>query len=399
MPDELKQAESGFGTVTVRAIVLGLITVAWMCFHANYELHVTGTSVMTLANFPICALLIFIVWVILNSVLRAISPRHALKPMELLTIMIMSWAAGMMPARGWSGRMVGLLATPQHWASAENRWDEIFHGVLQPGGRLPTWLFPSINTKAGAWFYSGLPGSDVSIPWHAWAPPLFWWSTAAFAMIAVAISVSVIFHRQWVTYERLTFPLASVPTTLVTVRGNERVAPIFKNRMFWIGIVLTAGVLCWNIVGYFHETWPRIGIYRTSWEIRQEVIPGYPYVSFRILPTVIGFLYLANLDLLFSLWAFWLIGWIEAGMADTMGLAVGAVGKKLDGRALVGMHNYGAIIFLAIWSFWVARKHLRAVVRAAFSRERAADNPGGAMSYRTALIMCCISASSARAWG
>ena len=390
MTESVENRSNAFGTVTVRAVVLGLITVAWMCIHADYELHVSGSSVMTLSNFPICALIVFVLWVMINAAWRAISPRRALKPMELLTIMIMAWAAGMMPARGWAGRIVGLLATPQHWASSENRWEEIFHGILQPDGLLPRWLFPSIKTQAGNWFYGGLPGSQMSIPWHAWGPPLFWWGTAAAAMVAVAIAISVIFHRQWATYERLTFPLASVPIALVSVRENERVAPIFKNKFFWIGILMTAGVLCWNIVGYFYETWPKIGIYKTSWEIRQEIITGYPYVSFRIMPPVIGFLYLANLDLLFSLWVFWLIGWIETGMVDTMGLAVGEVGKKLGGAQIVQTHNYGAVVFLAVWSVWVARRHLKQVWRAAVSRDRAADNPGGAMKYRTALVLLLV---------
>ena len=69
-----------FGPVTLRAVVLGLITVLWMCFHADYEMQVTNTSIMTLSNYPVCALIAFVIWVILNAFWRAVSPRSALKP-------------------------------------------------------------------------------------------------------------------------------------------------------------------------------------------------------------------------------------------------------------------------------------------------------------------------------
>jgi len=382
--DELSREGRRSG-VTLRAVGLGLVSVVFLCWLANYQLHVTWSSEMSVSNFPLSALIAFLVWVMLNSIVRAVAPRRALRPEELLTILIMSWAAAMMPARGWAIRLVGELSCVQHFASAENRWAE------RVGGLLPRWLFPALTdegpaNQAGNWFYVGVP-EGRSWPWWAWGPPLFWWGTAAMATLGMAASVTVIFHRQWVVYERLTFPLATMPMDLVQVRPGERVAPLFKKKLFWIGFAAVAGVLCWNLGGYLSHAWPKIEIYRGYWPGRREYIPGFPQTAFRVMPLVIGFLYLCNLDLLFSLWFFWLLGWIEAGCADTLGLSVGSVGRKLNGTALVSAHNYGALILLAIWSIWVARRHLRAVWRAAVSRHRVADNPGGAMSYRTAIVV------------
>ncbi len=389
MTDDALEQTDLKNTITLRAVLLGLPSVVFMCWLANYQLHVTGSSVMTLANFPICALIIFIIWVIINSVWRLLAPRTALRPAELLTIMVMAWAAGMMPARGWAGYMTAILSTVQHYASPENRWGELL------GKLLPPWLFPelmgeSARTQAGNWYYTGVPEGQVA-PWAAWAVPLFWWSTTAVATLGMAISVTVIFHKQWITNERLTFPLATVPMMLVQVRPGERVAPIFRNRMFWIGFALVAGPLIWNLGGYLYHAWPKIGIYKSAWEIRRQIVEGFPYISFRIMPPVIGFLYLCNLDLLFSLWFFWAIGWVEAGFADTLGFSVGRVGQKLNGSALVATHNYGALVFLVIWSFWIARRHLKGVWRAAWSGDRSADNPGGVMSYRMALVTFVLS--------
>ena len=374
------------GGVTVRAMLLGLVSVAFMCWLANYQMNVTGSSILTLSNFPVCALIVFVLWLAVNSLVRAASPRRALAPGELLTILVMAWAAGMMPARGWTGRLIGNLAAMRHYASPENRWDEIL------GALLPRWLYPdAASGRASLWFYTGAPSGE-SIPWAAWSAPLFWWSTSAVAAFAMAVSVAVIFHRQWVVHERLTFPLTSVPVALVAVRPGERVAPIFKGRVFWLGVAVVAGPLCWNLLGYLSPNWPPINIYKDAWSTREEIVKGFPLISFRVMPPVIGFLYLCNLDLLFSLWFFWLLGWLEAGFTNTLGFSVGTVGRKLSGWALVSAHNYGALVFLVLWSLWVARHHLRAAWRAALSRNRAEDNPSGVLSYRTAFLLLAFSA-------
>ena len=372
--------------ITLRAVLLGLVSVVFMCWLANYQLHVTGSSVLTLSNFPVCALIVFVLWLMVNALIRAASPTLALTPEELLTILIMAWAAGMMPARGWTGRMIGNLAAVQHYASPENRWDELL------GTLLPRWLFPErAGSQAGIWFYTGAPPGEP-IPWAAWAAPFFWWGLAAVATLGMAVSVAVIFHRQWVVHERLTFPLASVPVALVAAGPGERVAPIFRKRAFWLGFLAVAGPLCWNLLGYLSPNWPSIDIYRDCWSTRQEIVKGFPLVSFRVMPPVIGFLFLCDVDILLSLWVFWFIGWLEAGYSSTLGFSVGTVGEKLSGWALVSAHNYGALVFLVLWSIWVARRHLRRAWRAALSRDRAGDNPGGAISYRAAFILFALSA-------
>jgi len=386
--DEAGHVQPGRG-ITLRSVLIGLIGVVFMCWLADYQLHVTWSSQLTVSNFPLGTLMVFVACVVINSLVRAAAPRKALSPEELLTILIMCWAAGMMPARGWAVRMIGHLAAAQHFATPENRWAEIL------GGLMPRWLYPEVmgdaaRSQAGNWFYVGVP-RRLDAPWFAWGPPLFWWGLAALAALGVAVSITVIFHRQWAVHERLTFPLAAIPIQLVHVNPGERVAPIFKRKLFWIGFAAVAGVLIWNLGGYLSPGWPKIRIYRGYWPGRREIIPDFPMTAFRVMPMVIGFLYLCNLDLLFSLWFFWLLGWIEAGLADTTGFTVGQVGRRLTGTTLLAAHNYGALVFLVIWSIWVARRHLRTVGRLALARNRAADNPGGAMSYRTAIVLLVLS--------
>ena len=371
--------------ITGRAIFLGLVTVVVMLFLVNYQYHVAVNAVLTLAQLPVCVLIVFVLWVGINSVVKAVRPRSALTATEMLTIFVMCWSAGMLGGRGWTGRLIGMLVGPQHFASPENRWLDILGG-LGRDGLLPTWLFPDFETQAVRWFYMSAP-PGVAIPWAVWATPLLWWSAAAIAFLALAMATTVVFHRQWAVHERLNFPLMGVPIALVEEAPGRRAAPVLRKRLFWIGIAASGGVLSWNIVQYFAPAWPRIDIYALAGNTSQQLIRGFPEINFRIMPLVIGFLYLANLDLLLSLWVFYLLGWIEAGISETTGFAVGAAGTKVAGWDLVRVHSFGALVMLAVWSVWVARRHLRAVFRSALSRDRAADNPDGAIRYRTAIIV------------
>ena len=370
--------------VTLRAILLGLVSVVFMLFLVNYHVHVSANAVLTLAQLPVCVLIVFVLWVMINSAVKAAWPRAALTSAEMLTILAMCWSAGMLGGRGWTGRLIGMMLGPQHFASAENRWVEILGG-LDREGLMPTWLFPDPKTQAVPWFYMTAPSGEA-IPWAVWATPLFWWSAAAVAFLALAIATTVIFYRQWAVHERLNFPLMGVPIALCEEAPGRRLAPILRKRLLWIGVLASGGVFCWNIVGYFYPGWPPIQIYALAGQTSQSLIAGFPEINFRIMPLVIGFLYLANLDLLLSLWVFYLLGWIEAGLSETTGFSVGAAGQKLAGWDLVRVHSFGGLVFLAVWSLWVARRHLRQVFRCALSRDRPADNPDGAMRYRTAII-------------
>jgi len=73
-------------TITVRAIFLGLISVVFMQFLVNYQAHVKSANVLNLAQLPAASLIIFMLWVIINSVLRLFGRRFSLSATEVLTI-------------------------------------------------------------------------------------------------------------------------------------------------------------------------------------------------------------------------------------------------------------------------------------------------------------------------
>ena len=84
------------------------------------------------------AFLPFVVWLLLNVILKVVWPRLALRRGELLTLFSMTWIAAVIP--DWIWRWSGTMTTPIHYASAENRWAETFFDYL------PWQIFPKPAT-------------------------------------------------------------------------------------------------------------------------------------------------------------------------------------------------------------------------------------------------------------
>ena len=86
--------------------------------------------------------------------------------------------------------------------------------------------------------------------------PLFWWLSFISTLFFVCFCIVVILRKQWVERERLD-PLMEVPQTLVT-DATERLPPILRNKVFWIGAAIPLFIVFWNIIGYFFHFFPTI---------------------------------------------------------------------------------------------------------------------------------------------
>ncbi|MDA0745490.1 MAG: hypothetical protein O2954_03170 [bacterium] len=365
--------------ITVRSIVLGAGTAAALCIWTNYTEFVMHSAALVMSNLPMSAFLPFTFWIFVNIGLRKWFPRIALSGTELLVILCMGWMVGNVPAIGWTGYWMGIVTAPYYYASPENGWRDAFFGSM------PRYLLP--DEQAVEWFYNGLP-PHTPMPLGSWLSPLFWWFSAGVAVVGMGLCLTVIFRKQWEEHEKLTFPLATIPMNLTEGfnRPGRDVPELFKNTLFWLGFLIPAFVIGWNILGYFNPGIPRMTVFDGYISKNITFARQFPPYSFRILPSLIAFTYLCNLDILLSFWLFGLLAPIKIGLMNTTGFAVGLPGQPMNPTETLHMESHGALMALAIWSFWVSRKHLRDVVRRAFSQDRSEDPKGGLMSYRTALL-------------
>jgi len=236
------------------------------------------------------------------------------------------------------------------------------------------------------WFFEGLP-SGQHIPWAVWMIPGFWWFCFFLAVIVGSLSIASMFRAQWVEKERLSFPLALVPLKMAEENTDGRyAAPEFlRNRLFWIGAALPLFVILWNCIGYFWPTFPQMNfIYGRWYRFNRWFPPFYTRVNF----FVIGFAYFANLDVIFSMWFFALVGMLQTGIFNRFGITFGAITEFSYPMRLVRVQCCGAYCFLALWFVWMAREHLKSVVKNAWF---ASPMPRELLHPRVALVGLLVS--------
>ncbi|MDE0963961.1 MAG: hypothetical protein OSB73_12580, partial [Candidatus Latescibacteria bacterium] len=233
--------------LTLRSLSLGLIQVLVVCLGAPYAIWVLGSSEITWSFFPIAVGFSFCCLILLNILLKTINPGWAIRPAEMITVVVMGLVTTGIPIF-MMGFVMSIPTTPYYVASAENQWGTY---VLP---HLPAWLLPSNDGLAMTWFFEGLPIGEPT-PWitllDAWTMPMFWWLSFIWTLYFVCFCMVVILRKQWVERERLAYPLMEIPLALVADSDDpsSRVPAILRNKVFWIGAAIPLFIVFWNIIG------------------------------------------------------------------------------------------------------------------------------------------------------
>ena len=359
--------------VTLRAVILGILTIAVM------TIYITHFAWNMIKNYmPISALIPFVAWVGINTVLKLVTPKRALSRSEMLTIFFMVWLVGNLPTTGWAGYLLGSISAPVYLASPENRVGDVI------GPLLPTWLFMSKSPVVIGQLYAGIE-PNTTIPWQPWIRPLFWWVAGCLSVVMAGFFCSVLFFKQWHEKERLTFPMATFPTDLLHEEPGYRLPVIFYSPLFYIGFSISAFVLCWNVAGYFVHSLPHIPLYDHFREMAVPIGYHYPNYYLRVQPLIMGLAYLCPLDLLFSFWFYNAFNILKEGLLNQTGFTIGLQGQQSSPIEMIGLESHGALVFLVGWSLWVSRTHLKETLEQAASENRTKDD-GTPVTYRTAWL-------------
>ena len=329
------------------------------------------SSYLTITHLPVGALFpFFLVVFVINGLLKRFAPRHVFTAPEQIIIFFTVFTASSIPAWAFSTYWVSIPSIPHYYANSENRWIELFFDYL------PGWLIVSDTQHAVKWFYEGLPPGISEIPWRSWVTPIFWWGTFFLALFSVSASLMVVLRKQWIERERLTFPLAKVPLMIVEEDDRMSVLPrIARNRIFWIGFLFPLVVVLWNIIAYWGGVSPiRMGAeYRFPISLAQS----FPAISFKLNFAFISIGFFTELNILFSIWFFFLISTIQMGIMSRIG-----VPKTAE---IVLVQHLGGFFMYTIFGLWMARRHLFDVFRKAIGRGSDVDDSGEFFSYRIAV--------------
>ena len=273
----------------------------------------------------------------------------------------------------------------RHFATPSNHWGNWQYLVR-------SWSAPPADVVEA--YYQGHSSFFTPRNWGGWIGPICIWTLFILTLMTAMYCVSVLLRRQWVEYERLTFPIVLIPLA-VTLNGGD--VQLWRSRLFWLGAALPAVVESVNVVHFtMAPAFPYFPIKVDEARNITNTIPSPPWNAIGNLfvtffPLVIGLTFLISREISFSCWFFYLLTKIERLAAAAEGLPTTRNEALLSIPPYTTEQGLGAFIGLAVTSLWLARRHLRATWGKAFLGGDAADDAGEPLSYRTAWVALGVS--------
>lgn len=290
--------------VTRRAVLLGLLLVpanAYTLIYVETTRHATLTNAVPFSH----VMFVLIVLIAVNTLLRRVAPRWALRGMELITVYVMLSVATAVTSIHHLHSLVGAISYPFAFATSSNGYEP----KIWP--HLPEWATVR-DAEALRGYYSGNANLYTSAHYGPWLRPLLWWSLFGIVLGWVTLAVCVIFRQAWVQRERLAFPIVELPFQMVQSvdpLAPSSETPLFGDRIMWCGFGLAAGVELLNGCHYLWPSLPQIPIKRLNigplfterpWSALGETnISWYPFA--------IGLSFIMPVELSFSCWFFFLV--------------------------------------------------------------------------------------------
>jgi len=365
------------GGITLRAVLIGLFFVILASYITPYNDYYVHNNFFAGNHLPIGSIFILIVLVLgVNVVIRAINPRKALSPVELITIWIMIAVASGIPSSGLSRYLFPVLVGPFYFATPENEWQDV---ALK---HIPSSLVPSKDPTSPVvrYFYEGLP-EGMHIPWQAWIKPLIMWAIFTLLLYFALACLCVILRKQWAERERLVFPLIKLPLEMVKApTGQSKLNEFFSNKAVWIGIAIP--VFVWTLKN-LHMRFPavpdfpvQVPLYHLFTEAPWNAI-GLYFATIQF--SVVGITYLLTKEVSLSLWLFYLL--------YRFSFVVGAILGRGGETYLTDWARFeqaGAHVAWVGFMIWLARPYIKEVFREAFRKGSGDDSEG--MRYRTAVL-------------
>ena len=322
--------------------------------------------------------LFFILVFAVNGLVSLIGRRFELSRADLVLVYCMLLMAVTLPTWGLMFFLIGTMVFPYYYATTENRYAELFHDLI------PSWMVPQ-DARAISLYYEGLP-KGAPIPWGPWVEPLAWWFLLIMAIGFMLICLSSILHRQWSVHERLTYPMMQLPQSMIE-KGEDpgqRIAPFFKDPAMWLGFALPVIFFSSAGLNHFFPAVPEFSFFHEGFRWFRNTVSLVFAFSF----AWVGFFYLANLEITFSVWFFYLFCKLEEGIFKILGIA--STEKlstyEFSQPADLTHQSTGAVVVLVLFALWTARSHLRQVALKVLRPAEGIDDSEELLGYRAAVL-------------
>jgi hypothetical protein len=316
------------------AVFLCALQAVLVILAANlYQTYMSSTLVPIIG---FVALLFMVL--IVNPLIRLVLPGR-LQPFtraELVTLFAVVLVSSGISTFGLTSQLIPIVHAPwnQEWNTAQRGWSEDLLPYLHPDlyitdvdqvrmvregvAVLPPSDSASLGEKMGYWRRVA-----QAVPWSVWIRPLSRWLLFVFASYGMFFFLSHVVLGHWSRREKLIFPLAQLPESLLPERDEDAGwwPPLFRSPLFWIGFGLAALVTAWNasvqagwIVGL-----TKIPFGMGSGEI-ETMLKGTPFEGVALVGRggarlefvygffAIGIAFLLPVEISFSVWFYFLVG-------------------------------------------------------------------------------------------
>lgn len=284
-----------------RGLLLGLLLIPPTTLFGVYAYIVAQATLWgqtSLLRGPVF-LLFFLV--LLNLGLQRWAPRLKFSQTDLLLVYTMQCVATALSGIGWSQFLVPSLGSPKYYATNENGMKAVWEHI--PG----SWWIHDPNVINA--LYRGHSSLYAPANLQAVVRPFCHWSLVMILLATAAVCVAQLLREQWVSRERLTFPLSYLPLEM-THGGGER--KLWANRLLWAGFAVAAFIDCMNAMHVLVPTIPEIvvkpiGGLRIDQAWTTKPLSGMRPFVLSFYPFMIGIGFLLTLDVSFSCWAWYLL--------------------------------------------------------------------------------------------
>jgi hypothetical protein len=365
------------GRVTPRAVIIGLILVVLVAIAAFYADLLVGSGGFA-AGAPSAASLVVLFLLTAVATYRPVGRLLHFTRAELLSIYAIVLGGAPLVSYGIIGFLLPNSVYLVYGARKFPEWGRAFLNLV------PLWYSPTGVSAVEDFFGSG----GAAVPWLEWYTPLIAWCSVLLALIVASTCLVMLVQRQWITNERLAFPLAQIPLELVT--EDEKGARLPLAQAFWVGVIISFALQFWNGLAGIFPALPSLPLGPVT------IMPAYqtgPMAAIGDLevvfwPWMVAIAYIIPKELSFSAWVFYVLRVLMAAIAITFGAAPRSATGWLGDTTFpaFAFQGLGSILALSFWAAWKSRRHLSRAVRIAFSRESGVADAQEPLPYRWAIL-------------
>ena len=352
---------------TTRAILLGLFLVPfnvyWLIIvEMKYRAEATALPIFIYPVFILFCL------VVCNNGISKWWPSIRLSAGELLTVYAMLVISTSIASYGMLQDLFAVVVHPYRFATEENEWKNLFFR------HIPPWFTVS-QSDLLIGYYEGDSTLYERKHLEAWMRPMLVWSVFTLVLLFMIHCLNTLIRRQWVSAERLAFPIIQLPVTMT------RAEHFFRNRMLWLGFAIPAIL---DLMNGLHVLYPPVPYFHLKLTYIDKYFTEKPWnamgtTRISLYPFMIGLAFFLPVDLSFSCWFFFVLRQLSRVLSSYLGQS------NLPGFPYFHEQSAGSWLCLCVIAVWVTRRHLGVVFRIAFSKTSVADAQEP-MRYRTAIF-------------